>query len=266
MDTRTGQLNSDATISALTPSPELSGDAGSRALRSEDDLRDDRKAPERTCVATREVRPADELIRFVRAPDGTVVPDLKRALPGRGVWVTATAEAVRLAIKKKAFSRGFKDAAIVAPDLDLQVGDLILKQTLAMLGFVNKAGLAVTGFAKVESALAQDQVVALVHASDASDDGVRKVSQTARRHGRDRAASIRRFSGEQLDLALGRSNVVHAAVLAGPVSAAFLARCDAYARYLGTDRTGPDEGPGQADDARPSNEGSGDRPAETDRA
>ncbi|WP_020180839.1 RNA-binding protein [Methylopila sp. M107] len=248
------------------PSPEFSGDAGSRASGVQDDLRDDRKAPERTCVATREVRPADELIRFVRAPDGTVVPDLKRALPGRGVWVTATADSVRLAVKRKAFARGFKGAANAAPDLDAQVAELLLKQTLAMLGFVNKAGLAVAGFSKVESALAEGRVAGLVHASDAADDGVRKVSQAARRHGQDGVASVRLFSGEQLDLALGRSNVVHAAVLVGPVSAAFLARCDAYARYLGMDRTGPDDGPGQADDARPSNEGSGDRPAETDRA
>lgn len=250
------------TNAALAPAPEISGGAGARASRREDD----RKAPERTCAATREVRPADDLIRFVRAPDGTVTPDLKRALPGRGVWVTATAEAVRLAIKRKAFSRGFKEASTADAALDAQVGDLLARQALAMLGFVNKAGLVVSGFSKVESAFVSETVVGLVHASDASDDGVRKLGQAARRAGRGGIAAVRLFSGVELDLALGRSNVVHAALLAGPVSAAFLARCDAYARYLGMDRAGLDEGPGRADDARPSNEGSGDRPAETDRA
>ena len=46
-------------------------------------------AAERLCAATRSVKPVDDMIRFVVGPDG-VVPDLKRKLPGRGVWVTAS--------------------------------------------------------------------------------------------------------------------------------------------------------------------------------
>lgn len=212
-------------------------------------------------MATREVRPASELIRFVRAPDGTVTPDLKRELPGRGVWVSATAEAVRLAVKKKAFSRGFKDLATADPELDAQVGELLRRSALSMLGFVNKAGLVITGFAKVEAALVSENVASLVEASDARPDGVRKLAQAAHRLGKSSEVSIvRLFPGEQLDLALGRSNVVHAALLVGPVSAAFLARCAAYARYLGMD-----DGHGPAKDAGSSSEGSGKTPAETDR-
>lgn len=207
------------------------------------------------------MRPASELIRFVRAPDGTVTPDLKRELPGRGVWVSATAEAVRTAVKRKAFTRGFKDASTADPRLDEQVAELLNRQALAMLGFVKKAGLIVMGFAKVESALVEGGVVGLVEASDARPDGVRKVAQAVRRAGRSESLPVvRLFAGEQLDLALGRSNVVHAALLAGPVSAAFLARCSAFARYLGND-----DGLGPAEDAGPSSEGSGEAPAETDR-
>ena len=224
--------------------------------------RDDRKAPERTCVATREVRPAAELIRFVRAPDGTVVPDLKRELPGRGVWVTASREAVRLAVKRKAFTRGFKEAATVDPAIDEQVAELIGRSALGLLGFANKAGLVVTGFAKVEAALVKENVVALVEASEAGEDGVRKLGQVLRRLGKSEDTPVvRLFQGPQLDLALGRSNVVHAALLAGPVSAAFLARCDAFARYLGMN-----EGPGPANLARPSDAGSGETLVRTDRA
>ncbi len=200
---------------------------------------DDRKAPERTCVATRTVRPAGELIRFVRAPDGAVVPDLKRELPGRGVWVTASGDAVRLAMKKRAFARGFKDEVTVDPALDAVTDGLIERQTLAMLGFANKAGLVLAGFAKVEAALAKEAVLALIEAQDAGEDGVRKLGQAARRSGRStEMRAVRLFRGSQLDLALGRSNVVHAALLAGPVSAAFLARCDALARYRGLDADG----------------------------
>ncbi len=47
--------------------------------------RTDRSATMRMCAVTRQVRPIDELIRFVVAPSGEVVPDLKRKLPGRGL-------------------------------------------------------------------------------------------------------------------------------------------------------------------------------------
>ncbi len=44
----------------------------------------------RSCAVTRARRRKDELIRFVLGPDGTVVPDLKERLPGRGLWLTAS--------------------------------------------------------------------------------------------------------------------------------------------------------------------------------
>ncbi|MFD1703186.1 RNA-binding protein [Methylopila henanensis] len=223
---------------------------------------DDRKAPERTCVATRRALPADDLIRFVRAPDGAVTPDLKRELPGRGVWVTATAEAVRLAVKRKAIARGFKEPATVDPALPERVDELMERHALAMLGFAQKAGRVICGFAKVEAALRDEPVIALVEAEDGGADGVRKLGQALARHGKaSEVRVVRTFRSAQLDLALGRSNVVHAALLAGPVSAAFLARCDALVRYRGVNGEGPDP----ADAAGPTRRGAGE-PAGTDRA
>lgn len=223
---------------------------------------DDRKAPVRTCVATRTAHPADELIRFVRAPDGTVVPDLKRELPGRGVWVSATAEAVSLAVKRKAIVRGFKEPVVVDGGLPAQVGELIERQTLALLGFARKAGRVTCGFAKVEAALQKEPVIALIEAADGGADGARKLGQVLSRLGKTSDVRVvTLFRSEQLDLALGRSNVVHAALLAGPISAAFLARCDALARYQGLKGDGPDP----AEAAGSSSEGAG-QPAGMDRA
>ncbi len=60
----------------------------------------DEDGSQRTCIVTRAKLPPDELLsRFVLAPDGQVVPDLKRKLPGRGVWVQATAKAVAEAVR-----------------------------------------------------------------------------------------------------------------------------------------------------------------------
>jgi uncharacterized protein len=63
---------------------------------------------ERTCIVTRRARPVGELIRFVVAPDGTLVPDLRRKLPGRGVWVTASSAIVAEAERKRLFQKQFE--------------------------------------------------------------------------------------------------------------------------------------------------------------
>jgi uncharacterized protein len=199
--------------------------------------------PERLCVATRTVRPVAGMIRFVIGPDCALVPDIKRKLPGRGVWVTANVGALTVAIERKAFARSFKREVRVQPDLVDLVGRLLERAALDALGIVHKAGRVVTGFTGVAAALDSAPVVGLLHASDASADGLRKLSAAAkRRFGDDHLPIIALFSTAQLDLALGRSNVVHAALLAGPASAGFLTRC----RSLECFRSGDPEVRGRA--------------------
>ena len=50
---------------------------------------------DRTCIVTGSALPRDQLIRIVSGPDGVAVVDLAEKLPGRGVWVTNSAEALR---------------------------------------------------------------------------------------------------------------------------------------------------------------------------
>jgi uncharacterized protein len=187
---------------------------------------------ERYCVATRTVRPVENLIRFVVGPDGQTVPDLKRKLPGRGVWVTATQEALTAAIQGRAFARGFKRDVRVSADLVGRTERLLEKAALDALAMANKAGLVAVGFIKVEGALAHDRVVAVLHAADAGPDGVNKLDAARRRSSHaGSAAIIASLSSSQLDLALGRPNVVHAALLAGPMSDTFLARLRRLERF-----------------------------------
>ena len=109
-----------------------------------------------------------------------------------------------------------------------------------------KAGLAPAGFAKVEAALMRDRVVALLHASEAAADGVKKLTGVLKsRPDVDRITVIRAFDSAQLDLALGRANVVHAALLAGPANDTFLARLARLERF----RTGKTVGSGQGSEA-----------------
>jgi len=180
---------------------------------------------ERLCVATHKVRPLSALIRFVVDPDGEAVPDIRRKLPGRGVWVTATHEALDAAIKRKAFARAFKRDVRVPADLAARTERLLEQAVLDALAIVGKAGLVAAGFAKTEAALQNEQVAALLHAAEASPDGIRKLDAVRRRGSPENPPVVIGFlTSAQLDLALGRPNVVHAAVLAGPASDTFLSR------------------------------------------
>jgi hypothetical protein len=190
---------------------------------------------ERFCVATRTAKPTDDMIRFVVGPDG-MVPDLKRNLPGRGAWITASKAAVAEAVSRKAFARSFKRDVKVAPDLAAQTETLLAKAVLDALAIVGKAGDVPAGFGKVEAALMRDKVVALIHAAEAGKDGVKKLAGVLwTRPDVGDIALITGFTTAQLDLALGRSNVVHAALLAGPASNTFLARFRRLERFRSGD-------------------------------
>jgi predicted RNA-binding protein YlxR (DUF448 family) len=188
----------------------------------------------RHCALTREIKPVGELIRFVVGPDGTVVPDVKRKLPGRGLWLTGTRAALEEAIRRNVFARGFKRAVAVMPALAADAERLLGRSALDALAIAGKAGLVVTGAARVETALREDGVVALIHAADAAGDGKRKLDVALRRNRGEKSPEtviVDAFPGEQLDLALNRPNVVHAALLAGPVSETFLARVKRLERF-----------------------------------
>jgi uncharacterized protein len=200
---------------------------------------------QRLCVATGAVKPVAEMIRFVVSPDGVAVPDLKHRLPGRGMWITATRQALRRAVTRKLFARGFKRDVKVAADFVESTERLLERGALEALAIAHKAGSVAIGFAKVETAIARGTVVGLVHAADAARDGVRKLKAALRQRFADKAdgiATIDAFTSTQLDLALGRPNVIHAALLAGPASKTFLARVERLGRFRADgDRNGRDE-------------------------
>ena len=198
--------------------------------------RTDKSATMRMCAVTREVQPIDDLIRFVVSPQGEVIADLKRKLPGRGLWVTASRRAVAEAVRRNQFSKGFKREIRPSPTLASETETLLVRSVIEALAMVGKSGQVVAGFSKVESALEQRQAVVLIHACDGAADGIRKLDAIARQNGKNSDESaefpvVTVLTSEQLDLALGRSNVIHAAVLAGPASRTFLSRSQILVRY-----------------------------------
>ena len=200
----------------------------------------------RTCIVTREALPTERLVRFVAAPDGAVIPALRHRLPGRGAWVKADADHVRLAEKKRLFARGLEADVHVEPGLAERVGALYRDAALSALSLARKAGAIVTGFAKVEAALREKPVAALIHAAEAGADGLSKFETVARRYAERTGAPppvVRIFESGELDLALGRANVIHAALLAGPAGNNALNRVRALVDYLGGDKAAGDASP-----------------------
>jgi uncharacterized protein len=205
--------------------------------------RTNRSGMVRMCAVTRRVAPVDELIRFVVSPDGQVVPDVKRKLPGRGLWISASHRLVAEAVRRNHFSRGFRRDVYVAPSLPEDTAALLVRAVIEALAMAAKAGEVVSGFAKVESALQQRQAVALIHAADGAPDGIRKLDAILRQNpgkapDSARIPVIAVLTSEHLDLALGRSNVIHAALLAGSAGKTFLSRSQILVRYRMADDDG----------------------------
>ena len=202
--------------------------------------RTEKSATVRMCAVSRKVRPIDELIRFVVSPSGEVVPDLKRKLPGRGLWVSASHRAVAEAVRRNHFSRGFKRDVRAAATLADDTEALLVHSTIDALAIAAKAGQVVSGFGKVEAVLAEPRpqaaVATLIHACDGAGDGIRKLDALARQNPGNIGKSggfpiVTALTSAQLDLALGRSNVIHAALLVGPASRTFLSRSQTLVRY-----------------------------------
>lgn len=196
---------------------------------------------ERMCAVTRQVAPVEDLIRFVLSPAGEAVPDLKRKLPGRGLWVSLSRATVAEAAKRNVFSRSFKREVQVSKTLADDVERMMVRGACDALAMAAKAGQVISGFSKVEGAIDGRLAVALIHARDGAPDGIRKLNAklaAARRENSPESGDfpiISALTTDELDLALGRANVVHAALLAGPASKTFLARCQTLTRFQGAD-------------------------------
>ena len=203
------------------------------------EAREDRRAGDRVrqCAVTRERLELDALIRFVRGPDGTVVPDLLGKLPGRGAWVTARREILSDGLEKNVFSRAFKAPSTPMEGLLEEVERQLLKRCKGLLGMAKKGGLAVLGFDQVRAYIRKDEPGWLLEASDGAEDGRNKVHFLAKAIYEDvKVAGA--LSSAELGVAFGREHVIHALLEQGSLSDAFSI---AYQRLIGF-RDAPETG------------------------
>ena len=171
-------------------------------------------ARQRRDLVTGAVMDEAALIRFVAGPDGAVVPDLARKLPGRGLWVEASRDSVTTAAKKGLFSRAAKARLNAAPDLADQVEEGLKRRLLNGLGLARRSGALISGFEKVSAAIVAGKAAWMIEASDGAHDGRRKLLALARKSPR-QTELFGLFGFAQLGLALGGENVIHLPLLAG---------------------------------------------------
>jgi predicted RNA-binding protein YlxR (DUF448 family) len=203
---------------------------------------DDEPMSERMCIVTRQTRPAEELIRFVAGPDGVVVPDLKRALPGRGCSVTADRASVDMAVKKQLFARALKTGAKALPELGAQVDRLLVMQLTGMMNMARKAGQFISGTMKVDNAVRSGEALAVFHATDAAEDGVRKVSQARKAFMHmaeedEEIPAFRLLSFEEMQELMGDNAFIHAVALAGQAGEGVVKRARLLETYRGGSAT-----------------------------
>ena len=190
----------------------------------------------RMCIVTRETGDPDDLIRFVAGPDGRVVPDLKRKLPGRGCWVKAERAVLEKAIARKLFARALKTDVVAGPELADEVDRLLSIQLAGMMNMARKAGQFITGATKVDQAVRGLAALAVFHSTDAASDGVRKIDQARKamsfvREDEMQIPSFRLLSEVELEGLLGQNAFIHAAALAGQAGEGVVKRAPMLEQY-----------------------------------
>lgn len=125
-------------------------------------------AAERTCVATRQALPRDELVRLVASPDGQVIVDAKGTLPGRGAWVHPSSEALARLDRVKGRLERQLGAKVDPVAVAASVREATRKGVLDGLSLAAASGALLGGRDQIITALAAGRVHTLAFASDAA--------------------------------------------------------------------------------------------------
>ena len=160
----------------------------------------------RKCIVSGKVSEKDLLLRFTLTPDGVVVPDFKKKLPGKGVYVTNSKRLLTEAVVKGAFSKALKSKAKAGNELIEQVENLLRKQALDAVSLSRKAGILVFGLDKVLETIKKNKAAFLLEASDSGQDGQKKAEAAAKD-----IKIFKIFKSEELDKELAKESTVYLA-------------------------------------------------------
>ncbi|HTW29158.1 MAG TPA: RNA-binding protein [Acetobacteraceae bacterium] len=198
---------------------------------SEEDAEEPESGPLRRCIVTRQRDDRSRMLRFVVAPDRTLIPDLAARLPGRGIWLSARADVLETACARGAFARAARGPVTVPPDLAAMLQHGLARRVADFLGFARRAGQAVAGFQKAREWLTAGRAGLVVQASDGSaEERARLMREAGREVGAERRMPvIAPLPAATLGAVFGRDHVVHVAVAPGRLAEAILLESDRLA-------------------------------------
>ena len=199
--------------------------------------------PERRCILTGAHGQRAALIRLAVGPDNQVAADLGAKLPGRGAWIAADRKLLDAAMAKGklkgALARAFKSNSLKVPDnLSEQIAAGLERRALDRLGLENKSGNLIWGHERVGEAILKGKVRLLLHAADAKPDGMSKLEARRRGASPDTVSIVLPVGREQLSMALGRENVVHAAIGDSGSAARVIETLERWATFNGSSVSG----------------------------
>ena len=216
-------------------------DADIPVADASDTLVDD--GPERRCILTGAHGPRAALIRLALGPDNQIAADLGAKLPGRGAWIAADRAVLETAMQKGklrgALARAFKSNSLKVPDdLADQIAAGLERRALDRLGLENRAGNLIWGHERIGEAILKGKVRLLIHAADARPDGVGKLEAKRRGASPGTVSVVLPAGREQLSMALGRENVVHAAIGDSGSAARVIETLERWAAFNGSGVSG----------------------------
>ncbi len=189
--------------------PSLSAPGAADAVDADAAAEQPERGPLRRCILTRESAPKEAMIRFVLAPDRTVLPDLAGNLPGRGFWLSARGDVLETAQKRGAFARAARGPVQLPADLAGLIVAGLRRRIVECLGLARRAGQAVSGFEKVREGLAGGHFCLLVEAADGSAEERRRLI------GGRKIEVVAPLEGALLGQVFGRERAVHVALARG---------------------------------------------------
>ena len=212
-----------------------------------------KSCPERRCILTGEHGSRAALVRLAVSPEGLVLPDAHAKAPGRGAWIAVDRDGLEAAIGagkgggklKAALARSFKSGALDIPaDLPARIEDALRRALLDRLGLEMRAGTLILGTQRIAETARAGGAALLLHASDASEDGRKKLDQAWRvgqeREGSGERGAILPLDRAALSVALGRDNVVHLALADHKAAERISVPLQRLLHFLGAE-TGPAE-------------------------
>lgn len=182
---------------------------------------------ERKCIVSGEVMEKDNLLRFTVTPDNQIIPDFKKKLPGKGIWVKNSKKTLQIAIDKNLFSKVLKRNVKVSDELVQIVEELLHKKGLDVISLARKAGVLVTGLEKVSDAIKKGKAAFVLEAKDAGADGHNRIMLLAKD-----LEVFRTYDIEELDKALDKVNTVHIAFFKSEMAKAVRVEFSKFENFL----------------------------------